>query len=278
MNIKRLFMLSFFVKCLIAVFFVGLLSVHYLLSQIWYRQGTVNLNRIEKQLEQDVLKVDDRMSGSSMFHGYTGLMLAARWGNVDLAKLYLKYMNKDQVNLRADNLQGDTALHVAIRSANEGNKKNALEMIKLLLDHGADPNLFNTREIAPIHLAIFVNYWPPTKSEFSRRWEVVKLLADYGADLNAQIGKYDTAGLTPKEIKQFGDYLKAQKLAEGDTHLHIAAKINDTYWVKDFLDEYGPRVDLMIKDKRGMTALEAARRFNYGSEMTDLLGSVNQII
>lgn len=67
----------------------------------------------------------------------TALMVAAYQGNVEIVKSLLSYSETD-VNIQSKN--GNTAL---IWAALIHNQKNQKEIIKLLLDRGADPNITN---------------------------------------------------------------------------------------------------------------------------------------
>jgi ankyrin repeat protein len=67
----------------------------------------------------------------------TALMVAAYQGNLQIVKSLLSYSATD-VNLQSDN--GNTAL---IWAAHIHNQKNQKEIIKLLLERGADPNITN---------------------------------------------------------------------------------------------------------------------------------------
>ncbi|XP_044852865.1 NF-kappa-B inhibitor delta-like [Mauremys mutica] len=71
-------------------------------------------------------------------------------GNIFLLKYFLElnsFMSEDFVNSKA---HGNTALHMAAALYQD---KNQEEIIKLLLDHGADPSIRNLDNDQAIHMA-----------------------------------------------------------------------------------------------------------------------------
>ena len=73
-------------------------------------------------------------------YGNTPLLYAARAGKLDNVN-YL--IGRNKTLLKAVNLNGDTALHLAARTGNS-------TLVKLLLDHGLDPDAVNNQDLTPI--------------------------------------------------------------------------------------------------------------------------------
>lgn len=98
------------------------------------------------------------------------LYRVAGGGNVRIAELLLDH--RAEVNWRDGELD-ETPLHVA---ASQGFP----DMVGLLLDHGAKPNVKNLRGASPLHRAVG-SYQASRTNEFLA---VIKLLLDNGADVN----------------------------------------------------------------------------------------------
>lgn len=110
---------------------------------------------------------------SLSYDGWTPLHLAAFFGHEDIAE-YLMTQGVD-VNARSDNDQNNTPIHAAAA----GRKQS---IVKLLLDHQADPNLKQGKGWTPLLQA--VNNYDLAMCE---------LLLDYGADVNIA----NDEGVTP---------------------------------------------------------------------------------
>ena len=105
--------------------------------------------------------------------------------------------------------------------------KGSEEMVKILLDHGAGPQLYARGMISPLDIAVWRTPWPNVK--------VVELLIRRGADANAQI-------------------------RDGATALHQIARLCEhpqRTQMAEILLENG--ADVRIKDRLGRTPLSAAR-------------------
>ncbi|BAG39756.1 ankyrin repeat-containing protein 09 [Orientia tsutsugamushi str. Ikeda] len=72
------------------------------------------------------------------------------------------------ININALNEENQTALHCAIET-------ETLDIVRLLLNAGADPNLYDDLHFSPLHKACIRN-----------NAEIVKLLLDYEVDINIQ--------------------------------------------------------------------------------------------
>jgi ankyrin repeat protein len=104
-------------------------------------------------------------------------------------------------------------------------------MIKLLLEHGADPNLANDNKTTPVMLAAGLNWQDISNlGTEEESIEAIQLCLDHGADINA-------ANTT------------------GETAVHGAAERGANSVLK-FLLSRGAKLD--VKTKAGRTALDEA--------------------
>jgi len=133
-----------------------------------------------------------------------------------------------QLFFKPANLNGPTNTRGAtplIRAANNGD----LEVVKLLLEHGADATVYMADRQTPIHAVI------SGRSPEPQALELIKLLHDAGTDVNviALINH-------PEEIR-------------GGTVLHYAVRKRQKEVIK-LLGSYG--IDLDATDQDGLTALD----------------------
>jgi len=236
MNMKRLFILSFGMKCIIAVFFMGLLGMHYLVSKALFNR-TASLDSVRIELDRGANANARSKSSFEKLKGLTPLMEAVSWNDLNRVKLLLKPQYKANVSLHALNEQGDTALIMAVRSPvfgkNEQQKK--FEIIELLLQKGASLDAKNNFGDSPFIVVLDV-------SELDVRKKIAQILINAGADINTQN-------------------------RNGDTNMHIAVQRGYSPWIVWFLTNYGNRLNLNLKNNDGYTIKELALRLKNETVM-----------
>ncbi|MBC6416128.1 MAG: ankyrin repeat domain-containing protein [Bdellovibrionales bacterium] len=126
----------------------------------------------------------------------------------------------------SNNKEGNTALHVA-------SQFNDVDVIKALLESGADPTAKNKYKDTPLHLAI--------KYENS---DVVEALLANGADINAK----NNMGRTP-----------LHNAASENSYLHFSIRRYISVEFVKFLLANG--ADVNARDKEGNTALSFAIKY-----------------
>ncbi len=153
------------------------------------------------------------------------LLRNARNGNINAVKGLLK--DGADVNYLGVVERDNTAMSTALIEASTYGHYN---MVKFLLDKGADPDVFRLQYISKHVSSSF--HGAVRNGHFS----IVKLLAERGASI------------PPKRLKKYPDYYKRNIL------LHEAVKYKHLNIVKFLLDK---GVDINAKDKNGNTALHS---------------------
>ncbi|XP_057506699.1 zinc finger CCCH domain-containing protein 30-like [Actinidia eriantha] len=103
----------------------------------------------------------------------TPLMVASTYGSIDVVKLILSVSNSD-IN-RTCGLDKTTALHCAA----SGGSINALDVVKVLLEAGADPNLVDANGHCPFDVIVVSPKFQDSK------FSLEKLLATNGSNSNS---------------------------------------------------------------------------------------------
>lgn len=148
-------------------------------------------------------------------HGYTVLIQASICYNPHLVKIILEHGADPNIKTR---FLGFSALYWAC-------DRGCVETIKLLLSHGANVNILNDHNVAPLHLTSLYGHT-----------EATKLLLENGADVNA------------KDIY-------------GDTPLHQVALGNRSN-VETAIYLIGHGANKNIKNDKGKTAYDIAKEKN----------------
>lgn len=106
----------------------------------------------------------------------------------------------------------------------EAAKSGELEMVKILLEHGADPTKREPGQPTALHAVAGVGYHSHTwfEEEGEKAIELVRLLVDAGADINATMNhRFEGAGYTPLHLSirkekdflmHFGSYDKSEEV------------------------------------------------------------------
>lgn len=194
------------------------------------------------------------------------LLKYARDNNIKQIKDLLLTDKSVDLNATSDQDNGAAAIHYAVMYSN-------LELIKLLLDFGADVNLCaaNDEQHTALHLSAM--------TQTSNKLELMKLLVEKGADIE----KEDSSGWTPLMMSVF--YNKADSVKfltqmkancrhkgkDSKTALHMCTKSKEMESVEiaEILCEADPGVVDQV-DENGRTPLHLAALYN-NKVMCDLL-------
>jgi ankyrin repeat protein len=157
-----------------------------------YEASTIgDLQRVRKLVDADPESVN-----SFAPDGFYPLGLAAFFGHPEIVLFLLDH--GAQVGLAARNSQRVTALHGAVA-------RRDVDIVKLLLEHGADPNARQERGFVPLH-----------EAAAGGKEAIVHLLVEYGGriDVKTDDGKtpYDLA--VERGQGSIADWLKKQELGK----------------------------------------------------------------
>ncbi|UNK19347.1 ankyrin repeat domain-containing protein [Paenibacillus sp. N3/727] len=128
---------------------------------------------------KDILESHPQLANTENGDGLTPLGYAAHFGNKDAVQILLNY-GADVVAVshsKISYIPSNTALHAAI--AGERN----VDVIRLLLTHNAQTNIFDSNGHTCLHTAVF----------HDDNLEIIRLLIEHGADVNARIEGGETA-------------------------------------------------------------------------------------
>ncbi|KAI3750250.1 hypothetical protein L2E82_20883 [Cichorium intybus] len=125
-----------------------------------------DVNGFTNLIKHDPSSIDDvglwygRQKGSKqmVLEHRTPLMVASMYGSIDVLNLILS-LSKSDVN-RSTGVDKTTALHCAAASGSP----NAVDVIKLLLSEGADPNLIDVNGLRPVDMIVVSPKFPNTKN------------------------------------------------------------------------------------------------------------------
>ena len=138
-----------------------------MINDIFTAARTGDVNQVKAHLD-----TDSSLANAENSDGLTLLGFAAHFGQGEVVKLLLE--NGADVNAvshsRVSYIPSNTALHAAIAG------ERSLEVIQLLLAHGAKPTIMDSNGHTSLHVAAF------HKDSTS----IIGLLLEHGADVNAK--------------------------------------------------------------------------------------------
>lgn len=128
---------------------------------------------------KDILESHPNLANTENNDGLTPLGFAAHFGNKDVVQVLLDHgADIDAVShSKITFIPSNTPLHAAI--AGERN----MDVIKMLLTHDAQTNIFDNNGHTCLHSAAF----------HDDNIEIIRLLIEHGADVNARVEGGDTA-------------------------------------------------------------------------------------
>ena len=167
------------------------------------------------------------------------MKIAIEAGDLETVKAFI---NTSKIDVNADKVLEDTmpslSFAISVRNSTEDQtKKNKLkEIIKFLIEKGADVNGKDDEENTPLHYAVL--------EEGGIDKEIVQLLLDKGADVNASN-------------------------SDGDTPLHLVVSYPESSEITKLLIEKGADVNMINAD--GNTPVHIVVSYPESSEITKLL-------
>jgi uncharacterized protein len=182
--------------------------------------------------------------------GFTALMFAAQQGDVDSARILLAAKaNPNEVMPKS----GATPLIIASAISQP-------EVVSLLLDNGADPNVKDANGFTSLHHAVRDTDYGADPATKAIQVKVVKALLAHGADPNArlQLDKEKLAAEIKAQAGNAGARTKRTSITitevelEGATPLALAAEVNNLDAIKALMDA---GADPTIATEKGTTPL-----------------------
>lgn len=228
MSNKKVWFIIVGIKSLFFIACTGLLFIKRANAQRWF-DVTAPIDQdmvisIQVAPQNDINKYNES--------GYTGLMIAAAKGYVEIAKAFLD-RNANPYLQQQFNFFGYTALHLAI---NYSNNENSFVVAKMLLDYGVPIYIRDQIGETPFHSILQMS-----SLDLDRRMVVADYLIDQGAQINAQ--------------DNFGN-----------TMLHDAVQNQDKQWIRVFRMKYGNLINMNIRNNLGFTVIEYATYLGFDDE------------
>ncbi|AVP88191.1 Putative ankyrin repeat-containing protein [Candidatus Phycorickettsia trachydisci] len=192
--------------------------------------------------------------------GWTALHWAAWSDNIEAMQLITKAIDNGTIYIDIDAIDNDrnTPLHLATYNGHK-------EVIKLLIEKKANPNVQNSQGSTPLHLSALWGYD-----------EVVEILLDKEAKLEIK----DNKGNTPLNHAAYNGHIETVKILfnkganlnvrshYGWTSLHYAVRNGHTETVKFLLDK---GASLENADEYGWTPLTCATHYGHLNIVKELL-------
>jgi len=181
----------------------GYYPIHYLAASGYIDYLNLYLDVIESLNDgKKFINIQDQNVGSTALH------FAVQHCKIDCAKALILA----GCSLNIQNFEGKTALYIAVEQFKENMDRNAIyEIVKLLLVHGANPNITDESGVSPLHVACSFGIVP-----------LLEILVDNGAWVN-------------------------MRDEDGETPIFYAIRESKTFVVQRLV-EYGVDIDEMNED------------------------------
>lgn len=141
---------------------------------------------------------------------FQALLDSAELGRWDLVREYLRRPDADYQQLNsATNSNEDTFLHIAAGDSE-------LDIVRMLLDNGANVNVKNADGNTSLHIAIGYDVVDPSIEE--NNINVIKLLIERGADLTAMNNKKESPYNLGVKRRRVRPLVKAGNPVQGGRH------------------------------------------------------------
>mmetsp|Transcript_1597 Transcript_1597/g.3718 ORF Transcript_1597/g.3718 Transcript_1597/m.3718 type:complete len:377 (+) Transcript_1597:26-1156(+) len=185
---------------------------------------------------------------ATKFNDWTPLMYACEKGHLEAASILVD-RNAELVHER--NREGSAPLYLAVRNGN-------VDLVRKLLNVGAEPNLENRNKRRPVHAAAMGGFL-----------EVLKVLVEHGATLDPTIAR-DSSGTTLwheaaahaqdeflRELAKIEGLPEPSKLLDNNLRhpLHVASREGNASTVATLLSLSGAEDFINLQDVDGATPL-----------------------
>jgi len=221
----------------------ALIQFNFLVSML------LEMKRDMEKYEKDSLAEVDNDGNTLLMNALKSYTL-----NEELATYLLSKCSKEDINIKNNN--GENVLFSFLDSRGGKKKSQKLKFVRLLLEHGADPNLTtNDKKTAIV---------PACKLEGELATQVLGILREFGADVSQQHEAFFTAieygriDLVKFLLEQNPDYLNKLEGWRENSALHVAcsAREPNIELVKFFIQQ---RDDfLSARNSQGEYPLHAA--------------------
>lgn len=184
------------------------------------------------------------------WNGQSALVIAIHWGNVEVTKMLIA--NGAVVN-------NPTALHHCVRLAVTGSANDALEIMNMLFQHGADANQSDRFGESPLH-KLLIDAWFSRHDDacMKKLYPVALCLVEHGAQM-------------PETLKE--KYILGNPLWD---------VVHTVIWQTEWPEQVGPDSTLtrigrfLMTDKENEALMRAARKRKDGWEASmDIEGDAN---
>lgn len=218
MRIRYVLAVSMWLKVGLVLLCLSMLYVNRLWSESYF-----SATATPAEQRQLVIEAQNRDQVNDL--GLTGLMFAAIYGQLGLAKALFEY--GADLNIKSQKEQ-QTALHNA---TNNLRAEGSRDVGYFLIDAYANTMIKNIFGQIPLHLVVSTDV-------IDDRTKMVEYLMKNGSDINTQTG-------------------------QGDTLIHLAVNMRDVGWLETLLRQWASLINLSIENKKGWTPYEYAVELGF---------------